>query len=175
MDFLETDFHQRKSPKCSIRLHNAVSLKVGINITRYQGSIDILWRSIENGFKLDSLFSIKKMQYTMKIPPNYLNLVQRQAEKITAEYTSELLNQIASKVASSVESKHGSLDAAIIAATEDSKELIRSTLANLFIDERLAQSLKGKGCGDDNNLYVLKEEYNGWQNLDKKTVKNRLD
>lgn len=35
MDFLETDFHRRKTPKRSVRFRNSDNLLVGINLGRY--------------------------------------------------------------------------------------------------------------------------------------------
>src|ERR1017187_181095 len=81
MDFLETDFHKRHTPKRAVRFRNADNLLTGLQLTKYSTFNSILWRSIRSGFS-NGLNHIGKGEYRTSIPKNLLELVHLQVGKI---------------------------------------------------------------------------------------------
>ena len=55
MDFLETDFHKRKLPKRSIKLHNDKGLLTGINLSKYPSFCKVGHDLVNECFREDIL------------------------------------------------------------------------------------------------------------------------
>ena len=68
MDFLETDFHRRKTPKRSVRFRNSENLLVGINLGRYPSFASQIWKLIYSGFQKTDLNHISKGTYRRNVP-----------------------------------------------------------------------------------------------------------
>ena len=55
MDFLETDFHKRRTPKRSIKFRNENNFLVGLNLNKYCTFNKIVWKSINHAFEKNIL------------------------------------------------------------------------------------------------------------------------
>jgi hypothetical protein len=67
MDFLETDFRRRRSPRRSIKLHNKDNLLTGINLKKYPAFNKRIWKQINDSFAGEHL-RIKRDVYKATIP-----------------------------------------------------------------------------------------------------------
>src|SRR5438552_4817324 len=74
MDFLETDFHKRHTPKRAVRFRNADNLLTGVQLTKYASFNMTLWKSIRGAFA-DGLKAVHKGEYRTAIPKSLLDLV----------------------------------------------------------------------------------------------------
>lgn len=50
MDFLETDFHKRKTPKRALRFRNPDNLLIGISAAKYPQFNATVWKLINRAF-----------------------------------------------------------------------------------------------------------------------------
>ena len=85
MDFLETDFHKRKSPKRSIQLRSNNNLLIGLNLNKYPSFNNIVWKTINHAFDKNVLNTVQKGVYRTNIPKNLIDLVKLQSEKINSK------------------------------------------------------------------------------------------
>src|SRR3989344_7518917 len=77
LEFLETDFHKRKLPRRSIKLHNEKGLLTGLNISKYPNFYKIAYKLLNNAFAGDALV-IQKGVYKADIPKSLLDLIKKQ-------------------------------------------------------------------------------------------------
>ena len=92
MDFLETDFHRRKSPRRNIQFRNSDNLLVGLNLNKYPSFNSLIWNTINSGFdKENSIKTIEKGVYKTDIPKNLLELIKFQSKKIPIPNSQSLI------------------------------------------------------------------------------------
>ena len=60
MEFLETDFHKRRLPRRSIKLHNEKGLLTGVNLSKYPTFYKIGYKLVNSAFNNGVLDSIQK-------------------------------------------------------------------------------------------------------------------
>jgi len=98
MDFLETDFHKRRTPKRNVQIRNNSNLLVGLNLNKYPSFNTLVWKSVTHGFDRNVLNTIQKGVYRTNIPSNLLDLIKLQVEKINAKQISRITAQIADEI-----------------------------------------------------------------------------
>ena len=76
LDFLETDFHKRKLPRRSIKLHNEKGLLTGLNISKYPSFYKTAYKLLNNAFS-DGPLTIQKGVYKADIPKSLLDLIKK--------------------------------------------------------------------------------------------------
>ena len=96
MDFLETDFHKRRSPKRSIKTRNEDNLLVGLNLGKYPNFNKLVWKSINHAFdkRNNILSSIGKGVYKTNIPKDLLDLIKLQTGKLSEKQIEKIIKQI---------------------------------------------------------------------------------
>ncbi len=97
MDFLETDFHKRHTPKRAVRFRNADNLLTGLQLTKYPTFNTTLWRFLRSGFS-SGLSHVGKGEYRTSIPKNLLELVHLQVAKIPPERISGVITNISEEL-----------------------------------------------------------------------------
>jgi len=73
MDFLETDFHKRRTPRRSIKNRNGDNLLVGLNLKKYPSFFTTAWKTISHGFDKSALSTVAKGVYKTSIPKNLVD------------------------------------------------------------------------------------------------------
>lgn len=133
MDFLETDFHKRKTPKRSIQLRNPNNLLIGINTSKYPNFNDILWNLINQGFDNSILNTINKNTYRTNIPKNLLDLIVLQADKINNKQINAVLKSIGDLIIEAVTLHNKDYDNCLNYSLESIKILIKKDILSPFI------------------------------------------
>ncbi len=98
MDFLETDFHRRSTPKRAIRFRNNDNLLVGLNLSKYTSFNSLVWKSINRAFDRDVLNTVVKGTHRTNIPTNLLDLIKLQTEKISIKQIDNILQEISEEI-----------------------------------------------------------------------------
>ena len=94
MEFLETDFHKRKLPRRSIRLHNEKGLLIGLNLSRYPSFYKVAYKLVNNCFRSNILSSVQKGDYKADIPKSLLDLIKKQVDKVSDADVADLINEL---------------------------------------------------------------------------------
>ena len=156
MDFLETDFHKRHTPKRAVRFRNADNLLTGLQLTKYSTFNSILWRFIRSGFS-NGLNHIGKGEYRTSIPKNLLELVHLQVGKISSDQISGVLAKIAEDLEQVAILHVKEYDQAVSLAIESTTNHIRADIVKPLLDT-VEKPIQNLDLGDENNLYIIEEE-----------------
>ncbi len=159
MDFLETDFHKRRSPKRSIQLRNNSNLLIGLNLNKYPSFNTLAWKAVTHGFDSNSngLKTIQKGVYRTNIPKNLLDLIKLQLEKINAKQIQKIVNQVAEEIEKSAALHLKEYDQAITTSLEATAKVVKTELVLPFVSN-LEKPLENLTLGDENNIYLMEEE-----------------
>src|SRR3989344_2107470 len=94
MEFLETDFHKRKLPRRSIKLHNEKGLLTGLNISKYPSFYKVAYKLVNSCFDSGVLSSVQKGVYKADIPKSLLDLIKKQVSKVSDIDVTELIKEL---------------------------------------------------------------------------------
>lgn len=94
MDFLETDFHKRKLPRRSIKLHNDKGLLTGLNTSKYPSFYKVAYKLLNNCFNSELLSSVQKGVYKADIPKSLLDLIKKQINNVSEADVSVIIKEI---------------------------------------------------------------------------------
>lgn len=157
MDFLETDFHKRRSPKRSVQLRNSSNLLIGLNLNKYPSFNTIAWKAIARGFDSNVLKTIQKGVYRTNIPKNLLDLIKLQLEKINVKQIQQIINQVAEEIEKSAALHLKEYDQALMSSLEAMSKVVKTKLVLPFVSN-LEKPLENLNLGDENNIYLMEEE-----------------
>ena len=157
MDFLETDFHKRRSPKRSVQLRNSSNLLMGLNLNKYPSFSALAWKAVMHGFEHDILNTIQAEVYRTNIPKNLLGLIGLQIGKIKSKQISEVIDKLAEEIEKSTVSHLKEYDQALTSSLEVTEKVIKAELVLPFINN-LEKPLGNLGLGDENSIYLMEEE-----------------
>ncbi len=157
MDFLETDFHKRRNPKRSVKLHNEDNLLLGINLNKYPTFYNAIWKVISKGFEGSILNKIEKGVYKTQIPENLLGLINKQIENISSKKIKELINKINNEIENFSLLHKANFEKAYKESMEYIDKVIRSDLISPFV-ESIKESLISMKLGDENTIYLMEDE-----------------
>lgn len=157
MDFLETDFHRRKTPKRSVRFRNADNLLIGINLGRYPSFTSQVWKLISSGFEKTDLNHISKGAYRTTIPRELLDLIKLEVEKISADHIAQIRTAIASAIDGAARLSRGDFETALNVSLEAAGDKLRAELVLPFVG-RVQASLQQADLSDENTIYLMEEE-----------------
>jgi hypothetical protein len=91
MDFLETDFHKRQTPKRAVRFRSADNLLVGVTLTKYPSFTANVWKLIGRSFTTGILDHVEKGVYRTSVPEDLLRLIHHQVAKMSEDQCSRIL------------------------------------------------------------------------------------
>ena len=158
MDFLETDFRRRKTPRHTLKFSNESGLKVGINLKRYRLFSESVWKSLKRGFQAASPTVVKKGQHRHSIPEVTVKVIRQQIEQVSDERISALVSSMAVEIKACAARNAADPEAALTEISETCLGIIRGSLVEPLINERLAEGLKKLNAGDEGTVYLLKED-----------------
>lgn len=157
MDFLETDFHKRRLPRRSIKLHNDKGLLTGININKYPSFHKVVHRLVAKGFDHNVIDRVEKGVYKADIPTSLLNHIKTQIKKTDVKTTTSIIKELDEALSQTV-AKHGKdYVHAIDVVLEESNKIFKKHIV-LDLVKSIEQSLISSKLGDDNTLYQMEEE-----------------
>ncbi|MFH0892084.1 MAG: AAA domain-containing protein [Candidatus Falkowbacteria bacterium] len=156
MDFLETDFHKRKTPRRNIKFKNDSNLLVGVNLEKYQNFNKLVIGAFNEAF-LQSDIKVKKGEYKANIPKNLLDLIKIKVEDIEASDIQDIIKKIAGKLQKHSEVYHEEYDRSLVSSLESVSDIFRNNLVSPFI-EKIEKSLENISLGDENTKYLMEEE-----------------
>jgi predicted RNA-binding Zn-ribbon protein involved in translation (DUF1610 family) len=160
MDFLETDFHQRKTPRRAIQLRNADNLLVGIRLSKYPTFSSQAWKLVNYAFKEDILKTLEKGVYHAAVPQNLLDLLTRQVEKLEEASVKAVVTEIANSTEGYAITYKDEITKAIDESVEDTAKILKEKLVQPFI-QNLVKPLESLDLADENNVYILTEDLTG--------------
>lgn len=157
MDFLETDFHRRRTPKRAVKLHNDNNILIGLNLNKYPSVQSIIWKSINHAFDKNSINSISKGVYTTNIPKNLLETVNLQSNKISDKQIDIILKKTNQSIEKSLSLYKDDYEKIFSTTIEEVSNLISKHLIFPFT-KNLEEKLSKLNLGDENNIYIMEEE-----------------
>lgn len=157
MDFLETDFHKRKNPKRSIKLHNEDNLLLGLNLDKYPNFRNKIWSLINHGFDRDKLNKIEKGVYRTNIPANLQELIKLQIDRVPDKTIQKVVKDVSARIEEAAVLYKQDYDAAIINSLDATSLIIKQSLVLPFI-ESMEKSLENLDLGDENGLFLMEED-----------------
>lgn len=155
MDFLETNFHKRRTPKRSIKFKNKDNLLVGLNLKKYPKFNQSIWKSINKAF--DNDIDLKKGQYTANIPFNLLSFIKNQVQNLSIENINETISLISEAIEENSQKHHDDYDNTLMLCLSDSELVVKQKLVMPFI-QNIEASLDRLGLGDENSIFLMEEE-----------------
>jgi hypothetical protein len=156
MDFLETDFHKRRTPKRAVRFRNADNLLTGLQLTKYSSFNSTVWKFIRSGFS-NGPHDVRKGEYRTSIPKNLLELVHLQVGKISSDQVSEVLARISEDLEQIAGLQAKEYDQALSSALDSASSHIRENIVKPLL-ETVEKPIQNLDLGDENNLYIIEEE-----------------
>jgi hypothetical protein len=157
MDFLETDFHKRKSPKRGIQFRSSNNLLVGLNLNKYPSFNSLIWKTINHSFNKGSFNTITKGVYRTNVPKNLLDLVKLQVGKINNKQILEVISLITDEIEKASVLYKKEYDQALNTSLEASVKIIKEKLVLPFISS-IEKPLENLDLGDENHIYLMEEE-----------------
>ena len=160
MEFLETDFHKRKLPRRSIKLHNDKGLLTGLNINKYPNFYKIAYKLANNCFNPDFLNSIQKGVYKADIPKSLLDLIKKQIAQVADTQVTELVNDLSESIRqAALKHKEDYLEA-FNSVMDDADKVFKKRIV-LSLVKSIEKPLENNNLADENALFQIEEELTG--------------
>lgn len=157
MDFLETDFHKRKTPKRSVKLKDSGNILTGINLNKYPAFTRDAFSLISSSFNKNELNTIQKGVYKSNLPKNLLELITMQADKISNKEILGIAEEIAIEIEHCATLYRDDIEKAILISEEKADTAIRRELVTPLLDG-IKKSIVGLDIGDDDDFFIMEEE-----------------
>ena len=157
MDFLETDFHKRRTPKRAVKLHSDKNLLIGINLNKYPTFRELVWKAVDHTFDKEKLSKIGKGVYKTNIPKDLLDLISLRISKISVGQVSQIVETISKEIETAASTHKEQYSTALSSSLDNASEIIRNELVLPFVKD-IEQPLKALNLGDDNTVYLMEEE-----------------
>jgi len=155
MDFLETDFHKRRNPRRSWKLHNDDGLMVGLELQNYPDFERAVRKLLSKAFQKP--LDVSKGEFRAPVPEGLLNLVRLQTQSLTTGVVEECLTKISIDVGQYIALGAEEYDQAVGSASEDAVAAIKESLVSPFL-RSLDKPLKNLALGDDSVLFQMEQE-----------------
>jgi very-short-patch-repair endonuclease len=158
MEFLETDFHKRKSPKRAIQLRNKDNLLIGFNLNKYPTFNNLVWKTINHAFsKENSMGIVEKGVYKTNIPNNLLDLIKLQVKKVSDKQIKKIIKGSAEQVEKNSILYKKDFDRAFMSSLDEISQIVKKEIVIPFV-ENLEKPLGNLELGDENSIYLMEEE-----------------
>lgn len=158
MDFLETDFHKRRSPKRKIILRTNDNLLSGINVKKYPSFYSKILTSISReSLDTEKISTINKGVYKCDVPKNLTDVIQLQLKRFTKKNFDEF-NEKAKLNAEEMSVLHKeNVNSAISKHTEFCLNLAKDNFVSVFVNTA-REPLLDSGAVDENDIYAIEED-----------------
>jgi len=157
MEFLETDFHKRRLPRRSIKIHNDKGLLTGVNLSKYPTFYKVGCKLINSSFNSDTLGSIQKGVYKADIPRSLLDLIKKQINKVSEKNILSLVKEIEESIRqSTTKYKDDYLEAFNSVMTEVESVFRKRIVFDLI--RSIEKPLQNNKLADENTIFQIEEE-----------------
>ncbi len=160
MEFLETDFHKRKLPRRSIKLHNEKGLLTGLNLSKYPSFYKVAYKLVNNCFSSDVLSSVQKGVYKADIPKSLLDLIKKQVNKVSDTDVSELIKELDESIQQSALKHKDDYIQAINSVMTEADAVFKKRIV-LDLVKSLEKPLESNKLADENAIFQIEEELTG--------------
>lgn len=160
MEFLETDFHKRKLPRRSIKLHNEKGLLTGLNISKYPSFYKVAYKLVNNCFNKDELSSVQKGVYKADIPKSLLDLIKKQVSNVSEADVASLIKELDETIQQSAH-KHGDDPLQAFNSVMTEADAIFKKRIVLDLVKSIEKSLENNKLADENAIFQIEEEITG--------------
>ncbi|MBI1833471.1 MAG: hypothetical protein HYR90_01470 [Candidatus Andersenbacteria bacterium] len=156
MEFLETDFHKRRLPRRSIKLHNDKGLLTGLNLSKYPSFYKVAYKLVNNAFT-DAELTIQKGVYKADIPESLLDLIKKQINKVTNTEVTALIKELDDSIQqSSVKYKDDYLQAFNSVMENAGSVFEKHIILNLV--KSIEKPLENNKLADENAIFQIEDE-----------------
>ena len=157
MEFLETDFHKRKLPRRSIKLHNEKGLLTGFNLTKYPSFYKVANQLVNNCFDGDILSVVQKGVYKADIPKSLLDLIKKQVDKLSDADIKNIINELNESIRQSAIRHKDDYLQALNSATTEANAIFKKRIVSDFV-KSIEKSLESNKLADENAIFQIEEE-----------------
>ncbi|MDO8669108.1 MAG: DEAD/DEAH box helicase [Candidatus Buchananbacteria bacterium] len=157
MEFLETDFHKRKLPRRSVKLHNDKGLLTGINLSKYPSFYKVAYKLVNNCFNSDILSSVQKSVYKADIPKSLLDLIKKQIAKVSESDIVNLIKDLDESIKQSALKYSDDYLQAFNCVMADADKVFKKRIV-LDLVKSLEKSLDNNKLADENAIFQIEEE-----------------
>jgi very-short-patch-repair endonuclease len=157
MDFLETDFHKKRTPKRAVKFRSDRNFLIGINLSKYSSFTKRVWQTIHQGFQEKDITKVKKGTYQTSIPVDLLQLTRIQCQKLTTQQLQQMVDTVAEAIEKAGSENKTEYDQALITALDSAETIIKDQLVQPFI-AKLEKPLKSLNLGDEAAIRLMEDE-----------------
>jgi hypothetical protein len=157
MDFLETDFHKRQTPKRAIRFRNPDNLLVATSASKYPTFAGVLRRLLNRGFAKGVLDHVNKGEFRTPVPQNLLELVRLQVSKLSPEQVTRVVGVVSQELENAATLYSQEYDRALSVTLDTADTAIKNEIVVPLI-KNLEKPLQNLDLGDENAIYLMEEE-----------------
>src|SRR3989344_4706623 len=156
MEFLETDFHKRKLPRRSIKLHNEKGLLIGNNLSKYPSFYKVAYKLVNNAFGGDAL-TIQKGVYKADIPKSLLDLIKKQIDKVTEAQVADIIKELDESIQQSAIKHKDDYIEAFNSVMENAGTVFKKRIVVSLV-KSLEKPLENNNLADENAIFQIEEE-----------------
>ncbi len=131
MDFLETDFHKRRVPKRSVKLHNSKNMRVGLNLAKYDAFRSSVLKVLESGMARS--LSVPKNKYRAVVSQKVRDIIATRTRSVTDEVVEEVAANISKKIIELANPNSIDIGDALSSSQDFVTEAIRSRVVTPFV------------------------------------------
>lgn len=157
MEFLETDFHKRKLPRRSIKLHNEKGLLTGLNLSKYPSFYKVAYKLVNNCFSGDILSLVQKGVYKADIPQSLLDLIKKQVGKVSDTDVASLIKEIDESIQQSALKHKDDYLQAFNSVMTDADAVFKKRIV-LSLAKSIEKPLESNNLADENAIFQIEEE-----------------
>lgn len=156
LEFLETDFHKRRLPRRSIKLHNEKGLLTGLNISKYPSFYKIAYKLLNSAFNEGPL-TIQKGVYKADIPKSLLDLIKKQISKVSDSDVTALIKELDNAVQQASTKHKDDYIEALNSVMENTGSIFQKHIV-LDLVKSIEVPLEKNGLADENAIFQIEEE-----------------
>lgn len=160
MEFLETDFHKRKLPRRSIKLHNEKGLLTGLNIGKYPSFYKVAYKLVNNCFNKDELSSIQKGVYKADIPKSLIDLIKKQVGNVSEVDIADIIKELDESIQQSALKYKDDYLQAFNSVMTDADAVFKKRIV-LDLVKSIEKPLESNKLADENAIFQIEEEITG--------------
>lgn len=160
MEFLETDFHKRKLPRRSIKLHSEKGLLTGVNISKYPSFYRVAYKLINNCFSSDILNSVQKGVYKADIPKSLLDLIKKQIAQVSDLDVKDLVKDLEESIGQAALKHKDDYLEAFNSVMADADTVFKKRVVRGLV-KSIEKPLENNKLADENALFLIEEELTG--------------
>lgn len=155
-DFLETDFHKKRTPKRQVRFQNDENLLLGVSLSKFPNARNDALNLLKSKFT-EWLIKVKRKQYATVVPKNLFELIEEKIDQISPEIVESLVNEILLKIKDNKKIFFEEYDRFLEESYFDIQSIFQTNILEpLFAT--LEKPLNNLGSGDENSKELMKME-----------------